>query len=239
MRKLPPLTNDQKEEKKRRNRERFNAYYSTHKQHYKRYRELNREILDKKRRVYYAKNKERIIAKEKVRRESKRDEILAKKRASYLANREKHNASARRYQLQHPEVHKRANATYRKNNLDKIRLHNKEKARQFRRDHRERANLICLHHNNRRRALKLGSQVNPDDIRAWMKEVRSKPFMRCHWCGTKVHGRQIHFDHVIALTKGGPHTIGNLCCSCGDCNRHKSSKLIADWICQGQTFLSL
>lgn len=80
---------------------------------------------------------------------------------------------------------------------------------------------------------------NPVLIRRWMIEVKSKPFSRCHWCGTKVDGKEVEFDHVIALSRGGSHSIGNLCSSCPECNRSKSNRIIADWICNNQTFLTL
>lgn len=76
-------------------------------------------------------------------------------------------------------------------------------------------------------------------ISEWMSEVRSKPFGRCYWCGTKVPGSKIHFDHIVALHLNGTHSIGNLCVSCKECNLSKQKKAVVDWICQGQTFLSL
>jgi 5-methylcytosine-specific restriction endonuclease McrA len=93
--------------------------------------------------------------------------------------------------------------------------------------------------NHRRRARKLGNQIDPSGIAKWMREIRKLPFVRCHWCGTKVHGRQVHFDHVIAVSRGGSHSIGNLCSSCAPCNRLKAARSIADWIVGGQTFLPI
>jgi 5-methylcytosine-specific restriction endonuclease McrA len=76
-------------------------------------------------------------------------------------------------------------------------------------------------------------------IADWMDQVRNNPFARCHWCGTKVPGSDVHFDHVIAISRGGSNSIGNLCASCPDCNMTKHNRLISDWICNGQTFLPL
>ncbi len=92
---------------------------------------------------------------------------------------------------------------------------------------------------HRRRAQEKQTQVDPSGIKAWMKEIRALPFVRCHWCGTKVKGRAVRFDHVVALSRGGGHTIGNLCASCNHCNLTKHARALSDWICQGQTFLPL
>lgn len=182
------------------------------------------------------------------------------------------------------EVHRRANATYRSKNREKIRAYNKQKAAEKRKSNPERyraIGLACYHRNKhrhihktrartarwyaankdraimasklrrmskpearradhaRRRARKLAATIDDAGIKDWMKQIRSAPYARCHWCGTKVAGRKIHFDHVVALSRGGTHTIGNLCASCPDCNLKKHARVVADWICQGQTFLSI
>lgn len=76
-------------------------------------------------------------------------------------------------------------------------------------------------------------------IAQWMREVRNQVFVRCHWCGTKVKGRKVHFDHVVAMSKGGAHSISNLCISCPECNLSKQDRALTEWIARGQTFLSL
>lgn len=141
--------------------------------------------------------------------------------ADYLrAHRIKNRAWHERYKLNNRDKLLASQAKYKSNNIEKLRL-------------------SSAAHQHKRRAEKRNTEVNLKGIKRWMSQVRSLPFMRCHWCGTKVHGRQIHFDHVVALSRGGGHTIGNLCCSCQDCNRSKSSRLISDWVCNGQTFLTL
>lgn len=90
------------------------------------------------------------------------------------------------------------------------------------------------------RALKKGALLKDRRlIEQWMQEVKSKPFCRCHWCGDKFASQNVHFDHIVALSKGGEHSISNLCTTCPDCNLQKGNRLIADWLCDGQTFLSL
>lgn len=71
----------------------------------------------------------------------------------------------------------------------------------------------------RRKIRKLNAPLGDQAvIAAWMAGIRKLPFARCHWCGTKVRGRKVHFDHILALAKGGAHSIENLCASCQECN---------------------
>ena len=55
-----------------------------------------------------------------------------------------------------------------------------------------------------------------------IKRIMSKP---CTYCGK--HSE--HLDHVIPLSKGGLHGVGNLTASCAYCNRQKGNKFITEW----------
>jgi hypothetical protein len=43
---------------------------------------------------------------------------------------------------------------------------------------------------------------------------------RCRQCGSN---KELHFDHVIPWSKGGPNTVGNIQLLCGTCNRRKGA----------------
>ena len=45
---------------------------------------------------------------------------------------------------------------------------------------------------------------------------------RCRQCGS---AHQLHFDHVIPVSRGGANTAANVQLLCGSCNRAKSAKL--------------
>lgn len=45
---------------------------------------------------------------------------------------------------------------------------------------------------------------------------------RCRQCGS---ADQLHFDHVIPVSRGGTNTAANVQLLCGSCNRAKSAKL--------------
>jgi hypothetical protein len=45
---------------------------------------------------------------------------------------------------------------------------------------------------------------------------------RCRQCGST---HQLHFDHVIPVSRGGANTAANIQLLCGSCNRAKAAKL--------------
>lgn len=73
-------------------------------------------------------------------------------------------------------------------------------------------------------------QLNPDSVgvdgRAWRKLVR-RYRQQCAYCGGSEGG--IHMDHVIPLSRGGRHAIGNVLPACQRCNLSKGAKLVAEW----------
>lgn len=196
--------------------------------------------------TYYARNRESILAKEKARYElngdskreaakqygrTHREQSRQRNKAWKLANRERHLAQRKVYWHKNrarllEEGRNRHHANRGENNRKRMDYHRK---------HPE----VLLQASSKRRALMRKCQVNLAGIKIWMKEVRGKPFARCHWCGTKVSGSNIHFDHVTPISKGGSHTIGNLCSACQECNSSKHDRLMTEWPRNGQTFLQL
>ena len=50
--------------------------------------------------------------------------------------------------------------------------------------------------------------------------------MRCHICKRRVARAELHFDHVIPLSKGGEHSESNIAVAHGRCNVRKSASLM-------------
>ena len=73
-------------------------------------------------------------------------------------------------------------------------------------------------------------QLNPDSVgiasKDWRQLVRHYRH-RCAYCGGNQDG--IHMDHVIPLSRGGRHAIGNVLPACQGCNLSKGAKLVAEW----------
>ena len=174
---------------------------------------------------YREKNRSRIRTHNRIKSAESRHADPEKFRAISRASYHRHKvewATANR---------ERALAHYRKNREKKL-----EYARAYAASHRAERRV----HEIRRRAAMRGSSLgDPRLIAQWMARVRQMPFVRCHWCGTKVPGKKVHFDHVIPINLKGAHSIDNLCASCPECNLSKQDRHLCEWISRGQTFLSL
>ena len=57
----------------------------------------------------------------------------------------------------------------------------------------------------------------PQDVKI---EVAVRDGGRCRQCGSN---KELHFDHVIPWSKGGPNTVDNIQLLCGTCNRRKGA----------------
>lgn len=79
-----------------------------------------------------------------------------------------------------------------------------------------------------RRALKIN---NPDSVgvseRDWLRLCR-RYSGRCAYCDQRPE-RTLQMDHVIPLSKGGRHAIGNILPACGPCNLTKNAALLIVW----------
>ncbi|MFI2081428.1 HNH endonuclease [Streptomyces rubiginosohelvolus] len=86
--------------------------------------------------------------------------------------------------------------------------------------------LRRLQHENRR-ARKIG---NPGSVaistRDWIRLCR-RYAGACAYCG--MTPAKLVMDHVVPLSKGGRHGIGNVLPTCATCNGSKSAKLLAEW----------
>lgn len=127
--------------------------------------------------------------------------------------------------------------TWRHKNADSIKARHKE---YYRRHYRENY-LAYFNATQKRRALERAATVNLLGIRAFVKGVKSKPSAVCYYCQRKVSTAHVHFDHIIALSRGGLHAVENLCVSCSACNMSKGAKPMTEWArtCVPQQLLNL
>ena len=156
---------------------------------------------------------------------------------------------AQDYYLSHKAIYAQRDAAWRKNNLARRseitkRWYRKSKKnlekrraynRKWYRDHPEYSAVKTL----KRWALKRCAAINLRSIKAFVKKIRSMDFATCYFCEKLVPTKGIHFDHIVPLTKGGQHSIENLCVSCPSCNHSKYNHTISSWIKTGQQLLDL
>lgn len=50
---------------------------------------------------------------------------------------------------------------------------------------------------------------------------------RCYLCGAAVTSASMEVDHIIPISRGGAHTLGNLAPACAPCNQAKGARVVA------------
>lgn len=180
------------------------------------------------------------------RRAVKGDEIRAHAKARYAQNSEQMRAYQAAYRDRNPEKtakHRQQSAAWYRTNQRRayeraralIKAHPERAAIYDRRhydrhvqesragvDRYRRANLIRYREAAaRRRARERAARTETLDYRAiWDRDNGI-----CHICHQPVDRADLHYDHVIPLSKGGPHTYENIKVSHSTCNLRKSAKL--------------
>ena len=220
-------------------------YYETHKaliaERGRKWQQEHRERYNELQRQWKVNNPEKVKAKNADWRNQNPEKVQAMKHRWYLKYQEREikNASIRaKIRRQRPEVKERERQLHKewsKNNPDKVAA----KARRWRLSHPEQVRAYAIHETYKRRARQRGNTVNPKSILVFTKAVKTKRFAVCYYCQKRVSTRKIHFDHIQPLSKGGAHSVENLCVSCADCNQHKHTSSVQDWIEVGQQIFAL
>lgn len=78
---------------------------------------------------------------------------------------------------------------------------------------------------SRRRAKANGADIRTERVRSWVKIVRSFG-SRCVYCGA---GGGMELDHIVPLSKGGGHHVGNFAPACKRCNSSKNNNDFMEW----------
>ena len=150
-------------------------------------------------RNYYDQSKERINANNKIRYEKNKDTINEYQRNYYVQNKSKINAKNRSF--------------YARNIEKQI-----ERRQKYYQTHKEQAKN--KYHVRRARLLSNGIFVVKE------KEIKKITESNCFYCGSK---ESIQIDHIVPISRGGSHSIGNLIAACSKCNQSKGSKFLTEW----------
>lgn len=173
--------------------------------------------LSEKAAHYYQENKDEInvhIAKyrsangERLKQAAKRYQLAHKDKYYQNLrrwednNRERSNAKRRRYYRNHSELER-----YRRRKFGKL---HPEKSQEY---------------HGLRRARK---QNNPHE-RLSYKKIWKRDKGICYLCGQSVEQGDVHFDHVVPLSRGGSHTMDNVRVTHKTCNLRKNNKTVEEY----------
>lgn len=180
----------------------------------KRYEEkYGAEYIKQKSRERYLRNKERILERSKEWAANNPEKVLEK---------------AAKYRAKYPDRMKAAQEKYNKNPKSKLRFKKyaeSEKGKAYKKAwqdaNKERLREQYVMRSSRRRAqLKNNGIYFISD-----KDLRSLFASDCVACSAPGE----HVDHIIPISRGGRHAIGNLQMLCSSCNLSKNNKTMTEW----------
>ena len=156
--------------------------------------------------AYYEANKERILARQHEYYKNNAEALNARRRERYRDNPEERLEAHRAWRKENPEKARESDRKYRakyyKENYDKI-----------------------MANTRKYQARKAGARVEVVSYTAILEEHG----MVCHICGEDIESRkQLHFDHVVPISRGGEHSMANIRPSHESCNCRKSNKLMEE-----------
>lgn len=109
---------------------------------------------------------------------------------------------------------------YREENRERIAQQKREYYQRVRkvRDKSEDAQFKDREKKSRRRAVYAEGTITPEQWR----EICDRHDNQCAYCGAKPE--VLEMDHVIAISKGGPHSASNIVPACKPCNSAKGAR---------------
>jgi 5-methylcytosine-specific restriction endonuclease McrA len=138
----------------------------------------------------------------------------------------------RRQYAENPEKQREATRRWREKNPG----HSVEKAREWNVANRERynANMKAWRANNKDKVAQANRNTKALRRKAERCVVTAKDWSRlidrhrgcCAYCGVK---EKLTVEHVVPISRGGRHSIGNLLPVCMTCNVTKNSRLLIEW----------
>ncbi len=195
---------------------------------YKKYRASNRDKVRASKKAWTNKNKDKKASWDATYRAANKDKIRQNFVVWYLANKEDQLSKGKAWRLQNKELKSATDKRWQSLNKDKVnanskawRSRNPEKVAEVSKNYRTANPEAGRLKASRRRAKKVANGV----FLVKQSEAQKLLAKPCFYCG----GTSEHLDHVIPITKGGRHSVGNLVQSCQACNLSKNAKTIMEW----------
>lgn len=175
----------------------------------------------------YARHRTAVIEREKKKRLANPGKYKDVARRSYQKNINQNRAYREKRKRECPERDRAQKAAYVARNKERVLQSKKDWVK--RNPDKQRAIKLAMQ--TRRRARKNSAVIGDlQEIDAFYSYVRESDEIRCRWCNCEIPKGKRHVDHVIPISRGGSHTLDNLCCACVFCNSSKHNKMPEDFI---------
>jgi len=177
------------------------------------YREANREHINRLNKVHYKLNRESRIAYNKKYNLLNKNEIATQRKEYYNNNKKELAIKNKQYREANKELLAEKEKNYRKSNKEKI------AARGKRYRQTEKGRMVYINTSQKRRLKLRAGDATTEQLLELHQNAK-----RCYWCNCNLKKVKVHIDHYIPLAKGGEHTLSNLVVSCSSCNLAKKDK---------------
>lgn len=201
----------------------------------RRWRQRHPDAVKRKNDDYRRKNSERLNAYWKAWKRAHKDSVRQTTRKRYAQNR-----TVRLKQIAIYKSENRTSVKLRSKRYDAQphrRLVRRDSTRRWRLANPEKLRAQAI----RRRARRRGGVIDGDPRsvnRVVAQCQRCKTFV-CYYCGFQFKRKDLHIDHIVPLSKGGEHSVKNICRSCSDCNLKKRDTAVSDLEFLAQKLLPL
>lgn len=167
---------------------------------------------------YVSENHDRVRELKAAYRKENRSKLRIAGRTYYLANKDKWLVYSRLQYERHPEeMRAKVRRQYRAN-IEQRRAYGRKQASEYARLYPE----VSRNNAHRRRTRKRANGVF-EIPKSFLKRLYKSS---CFYCGSRT---KITADHVIPISRGGAHSMGNLVPACQICNFSKHNKTIMEW----------
>lgn len=164
-----------------------------------------------------------------------REYLRHKSRAYQLANKERLSIKNIQYKRAHKKEGAAQNRAWRLRN----KAHRDAYMKAWWAKNRHRKKAYDIKRRVKRRLRESQSYVGDGVVNALISSWKSQSLFRCYYCGFEYSRLELHVEHVMPISRGGTHTVGNVAKSCSHCNQSKKDKLPSQFSVLGQMFLNL